>query len=320
MNSSKASYNAIQDEEHDDQKARARKEADSVVGGSEVVKNMSRCLQAVKSVVSHGVYFCLCAACILFLKYTMVDTNSDSYLALLLCGINFAKLYVTALGIGFPMLLSLRALVTLETDDDRYWLTYWAVYGTYTLFTILIEEVLFEDTWLWYAIQGSAYVWLYFPGLHGCLLVSRLFLKPFLLPLIYRVSSWVKEKITLKVLLGSMFNLGFVLALIFFLIPFCSTYIGTTLVGICYPLLKSVELISKHDMEDKDDGSDGAEARGSKDKEKLKRKQKKKGLGTRSPSGNLKQEGKSWKITSKDQLPSPHGVTHHFSKRPLHLR
>mmetsp|Transcript_34902 Transcript_34902/g.56173 ORF Transcript_34902/g.56173 Transcript_34902/m.56173 type:complete len:194 (-) Transcript_34902:724-1305(-) len=47
-----------------------------------------------------------------------------------------------------------------------------------------------------------------------------------------------------SVILGSVFNLAFVACLFFFLIPFCSTYIGATLVGISYPFLKSMESIS----------------------------------------------------------------------------
>mmetsp|Transcript_42109 Transcript_42109/g.70259 ORF Transcript_42109/g.70259 Transcript_42109/m.70259 type:complete len:188 (-) Transcript_42109:602-1165(-) len=68
--------------------------------------------------------------------------------------------------------------------------------------------------------------------------------KKYVLPWIYRASSWVKSKVTLKLILGSVFNLAFVACLFFFLIPFCSTYIGATLVGISYPFLKSMESIS----------------------------------------------------------------------------
>eukprot|EP00466_Bigelowiella_natans_P008565 jgi/Bigna1/75566/fgenesh1_pg.35_\ len=163
----------------------------------EKVKDM---FSLVKAVLCHGSYAVLCVVIIFIIKTLYVDTNanSETYFGMLIAGVNMTKLYVTILGISVPMLLSLNALVTLDTDDDRYWLTYWAVYATYTFLTIIFEEILFEDTWLWYAVQGSVYVWLYLPGLDGCLVISKLFLKPYVLPWIYRASSWVKSKVTLK--------------------------------------------------------------------------------------------------------------------------
>uniref|UniRef100_A0A6U2YAP5 Uncharacterized protein n=1 Tax=Lotharella globosa TaxID=91324 RepID=A0A6U2YAP5_9EUKA len=198
------------------------------------------------SLVLHLAYAMLATVVILFLKTHFVDTEEKSFLATVLVGVNFTKLWVTLIGIIVPMILSVRALVTLETDDDRFWLEYWIAYAVYSFMTILFEEILFEDDWLWYAIQGSVYVWLYLPGLGGCHLLSVYLLKPQLLPLIHRVSSYVRKRVSLQLILGSMVNLAFIACLFFFFIPFCSTYIGTTLVGLSWPTLASLEHISKN--------------------------------------------------------------------------
>jgi len=198
-----------------------------------------------KTLLLHLGYVLIATAVIVLLKKGLVDPDKKkSLLRMILCGRHMTKLWVTILGIVFPFCLTLRALITLETDDDRYWLTYWTVFAFYTFMTVLFEEILFEDEWLWYAVQGAIYVWLYLPTLHGCTLVAELLLEPYVLPLISKLTSWLGRNVTLTLILGSLVNVLFVSALFLFLLPFCSTYIGVTLVGIVYPFFCSLAVIA----------------------------------------------------------------------------
>uniref|UniRef100_A0A7S4DRJ1 Uncharacterized protein n=1 Tax=Lotharella globosa TaxID=91324 RepID=A0A7S4DRJ1_9EUKA len=207
----------------------------------------------IPAVVLHVVYFAVAIAIIWVLKASIVDNKPMSHLGAFLCNIHMTKLWVTFIGIVFPFFLTLRALVTLETDDDRYWLTYWTVFAFYTLFTIGLEEWFFEDEWLWYAIEGAIYLWLYLPYVHGCTVVNNYFLKPFVLPFVYKISSWLERNFTVAIILGSVVNLAFVSILFIFLLPYCSTYIGVTLVGMVYPFVRSLAVISDACEEDETD-------------------------------------------------------------------
>ncbi|GAB5355243.1 hypothetical protein AAMO2058_000189100 [Amorphochlora amoebiformis] len=247
MSESKMEYGALESEEegsdsvespHDEKKSKS-------TWAEEI--NLGNCITSTEAMSLHAGYWVVAMIIIIILKSSIVDekpTEEQSYLEWIVVGINFAKFYTTVLGIAFPMLLSIRALVTLETDDDHYWLTYWAVYALYTFLTIVFEEVMFEDTWLWYAVQGAIYVWLWLPKLHGCVIVSDILLRPYFLPILYRISAWVRSKVTLQLVFGSIINLAFATILFFVLIPYCATYIGVTLVGICYPFFASARQLA----------------------------------------------------------------------------
>ena len=38
-------------------------------------------------------------------------------------------IFVTALTVVYPGLMSIRAIETEQKDDDKYWLTYWMIFG-----------------------------------------------------------------------------------------------------------------------------------------------------------------------------------------------
>uniref|UniRef100_A0A7S2XGF0 Uncharacterized protein n=1 Tax=Lotharella oceanica TaxID=641309 RepID=A0A7S2XGF0_9EUKA len=217
------------------------------------LSRVDKIMGMIPSPVLHVVYFAIAVTVIWTLKAFIVDNPPMSRMSYLLCGIHMTKLWVTFLGIVFPFFLTLRALITLETDDDRYWLTYWTVFAFYTLFTIGLEEWMFEDEWLWYAIEGAIYVWLYLPYVHGCTIVNHFVLKPFVLPFVYKLSSWLERNFTVAIILGSLVNLAFISILFIFLLPYCSTYIGVTLVAMIYPFVRSLAVIADACEEDEDD-------------------------------------------------------------------
>mmetsp|Transcript_16442 Transcript_16442/g.22944 ORF Transcript_16442/g.22944 Transcript_16442/m.22944 type:complete len:394 (-) Transcript_16442:180-1361(-) len=247
MSDSSKKYDSFEGDKsgRDDGPTNAKEDAGEAKGkGSSLGQKAKDFFGCMRDLTFHAAYILLATVIICFLKAELVDQNRHTHLGIILCGRHMTKLWVTILGIVFPFFLTLRALITLETDDDRYWLNYWTVYAFYTFLTILFEEILFEDEWLWYAIQGSIYVWLYCPFLHGCTLISTYVLKPFVLPLIFKVTEWLKRNFTVAIILGSVVNIAFVSILFLFLIPYCSTYIGVTLVGITYPFLCSLAVIS----------------------------------------------------------------------------
>ena len=61
--------------------------------------------------------------------------------ALILTTTKWFSSYVTCLvGVLCPTYLSLKALESPEEDDDKHFLTYWVVYGLFTVFDIFFIQ------------------------------------------------------------------------------------------------------------------------------------------------------------------------------------
>jgi receptor expression-enhancing protein 5/6 len=71
------------------------------------------------------------------------------------------------IGWGLPAYLSIKALESPSTNDDKQWLTYWIVYGTFNL----IESVALRPILYWvpfYFVFKSVFiVWLFLPSTRG---------------------------------------------------------------------------------------------------------------------------------------------------------
>ncbi|TXT12271.1 uncharacterized protein COLE_02681 [Cutaneotrichosporon oleaginosum] len=71
------------------------------------------------------------------------------------------------IGWGLPAYLSIKALESPSTNDDKQWLTYWIVYGTFNL----IESVALRAILYWvpfYFVFKSVFiVWLFLPTTRG---------------------------------------------------------------------------------------------------------------------------------------------------------
>lgn len=82
------------------------------------------------------------------------------------------------IGWGLPAYLSIKALESPSTNDDKQWLTYWIVYGTFNL----IESVALRPILYWvpfYFVFKSVFiVWLFLPSTRGAEILYFNVLRP----------------------------------------------------------------------------------------------------------------------------------------------
>ncbi|KAF9186126.1 ER membrane protein DP1/Yop1 [Haplosporangium sp. Z 767] len=94
---------------------------------------------------------------------------------------NFAgKLLSNILGWVYPAYRSFKALETPTKDDDKQWLTYWAVYGFVSILESFTDILLY---WLpfYFFLKSVFLLWLMIPSFNGAATVYNRILRPFLL-------------------------------------------------------------------------------------------------------------------------------------------
>jgi len=84
------------------------------------------------------------------------------------------------LTVVYPAFKSIKALESKETEeDDKIWLTYWVVFGTFTLLDEFAFFILNLIPFYWY-IRLGFFVWLMAPQTQGALVIYRSVLRPLL--------------------------------------------------------------------------------------------------------------------------------------------
>jgi len=93
---------------------------------------------------------------------------------------NFAgKLLSNILGWVYPSYRSFKALESPGHDDDKQWLTYWAVYGFVSILESFTDILLY---WLpfYFFLKTILLLWLMLPTFNGATTVYTRLLRPFL--------------------------------------------------------------------------------------------------------------------------------------------
>ena len=87
---------------------------------------------------------------------------------------------VELIGIFYPLYMSFKAIESKQADDDKLWLTYWVVYG---LYTVIDSLALVFHSWIpfYYPIKLIVLVWLFAPQTRGAVQVYDGFIRTYLL-------------------------------------------------------------------------------------------------------------------------------------------
>lgn len=87
--------------------------------------------------------------------------------------------YITCLvGIALPAFWSMKAIESPESDDDKLWLTYWAVYAVFTFFDLFAGFIL-KILPFYFVIKLVFLVWCFMPNTKGALFIYNNIIKTF---------------------------------------------------------------------------------------------------------------------------------------------
>ncbi|KAG0290071.1 ER membrane protein DP1/Yop1 [Linnemannia gamsii] len=93
---------------------------------------------------------------------------------------NFAgKLLSNILGWVYPSYRSFKALESPDHDDDKQWLTYWAVYGFVSILESFTDILLYWFPFYFF-LKTVLLLWLMLPTFNGATIVYTRILRPFL--------------------------------------------------------------------------------------------------------------------------------------------
>ncbi len=98
--------------------------------------------------------------------------------ALILTTTKWFSSYVTCLvGVLCPTYLSLKALESPEEDDDKLFLTYWVVYGLFSVFDIF-TSFLINKIPFYYTFKLAFLIWMFMPNFKGSIYVYNIVIGP----------------------------------------------------------------------------------------------------------------------------------------------
>jgi receptor expression-enhancing protein 5/6 len=105
----------------------------------------------------------------------------QSVLGLLVLFIVFgvgSSVLTNIVGVAYPAFMSFVALESEGTDDDKMWLTYWVVFG---LFTILDQfaGIVLHLIPFYYVLKVAMLIWMFHPASEGAIIMYNNFILPF---------------------------------------------------------------------------------------------------------------------------------------------
>lgn len=89
-----------------------------------------------------------------------------------------ASILTNLIGVAYPVFMSFHALESEGADDDKQWLTYWVVFG---LFSILDQFAGFILSLIpfYYVLKVTTLIWLFHPGTQGATYLFYNFVQPY---------------------------------------------------------------------------------------------------------------------------------------------
>ena len=93
--------------------------------------------------------------------------------------IGYLEKYITCIvGIVLPTYWSIKAIESNEGDDDKQWLTYWAVYAVFD-FLDLFAGFILKIIPFYYILKLIFLIWCFMPNTQGALMVYNHIIKKF---------------------------------------------------------------------------------------------------------------------------------------------
>ena len=95
------------------------------------------------------------------------------------CFINLFSKYITCLvGVILPAYWSIKAIESPQYDDDKQWLTYWAIYGLFTLLD-QFANIILRIFPFYFIFKIIFLIWCFMPNTMGALFIYNKFVAPY---------------------------------------------------------------------------------------------------------------------------------------------
>ena len=115
-------------------------------------------------------------------KKTGVDGKIISSILLLcsfFCFINLFSKYITCLvGVILPAYWSIKAIESKNYDEEKQWLTYWAIFGLFTLLDQFANFIL-KIFPFYFIVKNIFLIWCFMPNTMGALFIYNKFVAPY---------------------------------------------------------------------------------------------------------------------------------------------
>lgn len=89
-------------------------------------------------------------------------------------------LLTNLIGFAYPAYASFKAIESHAKDDDTQWLTYWTVFGCFSIVEYFADILVY---WIpfYYMLKTFTLLWLYLPTFRGAEYVYHSFVRPYLM-------------------------------------------------------------------------------------------------------------------------------------------
>ena len=95
------------------------------------------------------------------------------------CLINIFSKYITCIvGVVLPAYWSIKAIESPQYDDDKQWLTYWAIYGLFTLLD-QFANIILRIFPFYFIFKIIFLIWCFMPNTMGALFIYNKFVGPY---------------------------------------------------------------------------------------------------------------------------------------------
>ncbi len=82
------------------------------------------------------------------------------------------------IGVAYPVFMSFHALESDGANDDTQWLTYWVIFGIFTILDQFAGFIL-QMIPFYYVLKVATLIWLFHPATHGATYVYFNYVRPY---------------------------------------------------------------------------------------------------------------------------------------------
>ena len=114
-------------------------------------------------------------------------------ISLLFVLIGYLEKYITCIvGIVLPTYWSIKAIESNEGDDDKQWLTYWAVYAVFDFLDLFVGFIL-KIIPFYYILKLVFLVWCFMPNTQGAIIIYDKIIKKYFIKYENKLDSLVDK-------------------------------------------------------------------------------------------------------------------------------